>query len=151
MTNHFMKLIAIFRYLMLVPALLAGFGLSSFSLKAQTFIGRNKLADSPTSLRSIIIPVPNSSMIQIRYENEGPRPVRISIQNIKGEVLLNELESRRKYAGQFDLGALSAGIYTIELTTSDVRYREMIRIEPPIVGRVTTLSMTKQDTLHLNH
>jgi hypothetical protein len=148
-TNHFMKLIAIFRYLLLVPSMLAGFGLSSFSLKAQTFLGRNTLAESPTSLRSNVISVPNSTIIQIRFENEGRGPVRILIRNKKGLALLNELESKRKYAGQFDLGALSAGVYMIELTTSDVRYRKMIQIEPPTTGRVITFSTIEQDTLLL--
>ncbi|GAB3960358.1 hypothetical protein GCM10028805_57820 [Spirosoma harenae] len=145
-----MKLIAIFRYFMLVPSFLAGFGLSSFALKAQTFIGRNTLAESPTSLRSSIIPVPNSPMIQIRFEHTGRGPVRIRIRNEKGTVLLDEVASQPKYAGQFDFGALPTGIYTIELTTSEARYREKIRIEPPTAGRVITFSTPEQDSLFLN-
>lgn len=91
-TNPFMKLVAIVRYLRLIACVLAGFGLRSLPLNAQTFRGRNTLAESPSSLRSRITPVWDSPMVWIRFEHEGRAPVRIRIRNKNKEVLLDEVD-----------------------------------------------------------
>ncbi|GAB3048497.1 hypothetical protein [Spirosoma pulveris] len=129
------------RYLMgAVFILVLHIGLFSPVVQAQTFAGQSVLTEPPASLRAIITPVANSLVVRIRFENQGRGSVQLQIRDRKGTILLDELQPKRFYAGQFDLASLPAGLYTIELRTLDARHTDTIRIEPPLSGRVIAVS-----------
>ncbi|MBD2704600.1 hypothetical protein IC229_28435 [Spirosoma sp. BT702] len=135
------------RHLVMAAVWLAGLGLSTVSLKAQSFTGQNTLLEIPNRLRPIITSVPNSSIIQIRYENKSRGSVRMQLRDKQGKILFDESEPKRKFAGQFDLASLPSGLYTIELSTQEARYRETIRIEASELSRVITFPQPSEDKL----
>lgn len=120
--------------------LTVSFALPSTTLLAQTFAGQPSLRESPASLRVLIIPVSNESAVRINVENQGRGIVHIQISDSKGKVFYDEIVAQHLYTSRFELAALPAGLYTIELQTIDARYTELIRIEAPTPGRVVAVA-----------
>ena len=109
--------------------LFAGFAFVSPSLYAQTFAGRDYLAESPANFRAFVYPAQRTPAINIRIENRSARAVRIQIKNEAQQTIYDDYVSKQKFAGRFNVAALPYGTYTVELTNRTARYRQAFRIE----------------------
>lgn len=110
--------------------------LFSVSVHAQTFTGRHELDHEPSSLRTLIKPAPNSSILRVSYENDGYGTVRLLLSDQKGTVLYDEQQIKPKYSGQLDLAALPNGVYTLVLQTPNARHTEYVHIYTPTSGQI---------------
>lgn len=128
--------------------LFAGFALTSSSLYAQTFAGRNYLAESPVSIRAFIYPDARKEAIKIRLENQSSGAAHIRIVNEAQETVYEDYVAKPTYYGRFDVSALPYGAYTIEFSNRSARQTQEFRIESPTAGRIVmAIQPTDQDSL----
>ena len=121
--------------------------LSASALHAQTFVGREKLTESPTQLEATVYPVSNApSTINVIFNNLTGGQVRVVIRNGKGEAVYSAFESVARYRRYLNLSNLSAGQYTVELSKRDEHYTQAFTIEPPAVSYITMGSHPAQKT-----
>ncbi|CCH56470.1 hypothetical protein BN8_05809 [Fibrisoma limi BUZ 3] len=132
--------------------LFLGFALTTPSLYAQTFAGRDYLTESPVSIRAFIHPDARRTAIIVRLDGYPSGAVRIHITNEKQETFYNDYVSKPKYAGRLDLSALPYGVYTIELSDRFARYTQQFRIEPKMTDRIVMITAPpKSDSLLASH
>ncbi len=112
----------------LLVALWLGVIFSTFPTQAQTFTGQFGLTPTPASLRVVITSLPHSPVVRLRFENQDNYPVQVQIQDRRKTVLFDELRQAR-YAGEFDLSSLPAGVYTIHLQTPTAQYQQAVRVD----------------------
>ncbi len=106
--------------------------LSVGSLQAQTFVGRENLAQSPSNLEAAVYPLSNSpSKIKVIFNNPAGGSVRVMIRDGKGNVFYDEYESITRYRRCFDLSGLPQGNYKVELSKRKEQYTQAFTIEPP--------------------
>ena len=128
--------------------LLAGFALTSPSLYAQTFSGRDYLDESPVSIRAFVYPDTRKEAIRIRLENQGAKAVRIRILDENQKPVYDDYVTKQAYYGRFDVSALPYGGYTVELSTQTARHRQGFRLERPLAGHlVMAVQPTEPDSL----
>ncbi|GAB3639370.1 hypothetical protein [Spirosoma arcticum] len=112
--------------------------LSASALHAQTFVGREKLTESPTQLEATVYPVGNSpSTINVIFNNLTGGQVRVVIRNEKGQAVYSAFESVARYRRYLNLSYLPQGQYTVELSKQNDRYTQTFAIEPPAMSYVT--------------
>ena len=124
--------------------LFAGFALTSPSLYAQTFTGRDYLDESPVSLRALVYPDARKEAIRIRLESRSPEVVRIQIKDEAQKTVYDDYVSKPKYIGRFDVSALPYGVYTVELSNRTARHTQEFRIERlgPATGGIVMTTQT---------
>ena len=128
--------------------LLAGFALMSPSLYAQTFTGRDYLAESPVGIRAFIYPDAQKEAIKIRLENRSARVVRIRIVNEAQQTVYDDYVTKPAYYGRFNVSALSYGAYRLEISNRTARHTQEFRIESPAAGRIVMATQpTERDSL----
>lgn len=110
--------------------------LISPSLHAQTFAGRDYLAESPVSLRAFVYADAQKAAIWIRLESRSPEAVRIQIKDEAQKTVYDDYVSMPKYLGRFDVSALSYGAYMVELSNRTARHTQAFRMEPPATGGI---------------
>ncbi|QJW89152.1 hypothetical protein HNV11_06975 [Spirosoma taeanense] len=120
--------------------LFASISLASPSLSAQTFIGRDYLAEFPIDFQAFVFPAQKKSVINIRIENRSSRTVRIRLINEEQKAVYDEYASGPEFAGRFDVSALPYGTYTVELSTSSLQHRQEFQIMPRQTERVVLLT-----------
>ncbi len=116
--------------------LFAGLALISPSLYAQTFAGRDYLAESPVSIRAFIYPDARKEAIKIRLENQSSTGVRIRIVNEAQKTVYDDYVTKPTYYARFNVSALPYGAYTVEVSTRSIRHTREFRIESPTAGRI---------------
>jgi hypothetical protein len=127
------------RFAAMVP-MLAILGATTPSVQAQTFTGKPDLTQQPNTLRTIITPVANSSILRVRYENDGYGTVRIVLRDERGTIVYEELQPKRKYSGQLDLTSLPNGAYTLVLQTPQSRHTEHIHVNTPTSEHIVLIT-----------
>ena len=132
--------------------LFLGFALTTSSLNAQTFGGRDYLAESPVSVQAFISPDAHKIALRIRLENRTSNAVRIRIVNEDQKVVYDDYIARPTYYGRFDLSALPYGAYTIELSNRNGRQTQPFRIELQTNQRIVMVTNPpKRDSLLARH
>ena len=132
--------------------LFLGFALTTPSLYAQTFGGRDYLAESPVSVQAFISPDAHKIALRIRLENRMSEAVRIRILNEDQKTMYDDYIARPTYCGRFDLSALAYGAYTIELSNRNGRQTQSFRIEPQTNQRIVMVTnLPKRDSLLARH
>ena len=128
--------------------LFVGFALTSPSLYAQTFAGRDYLDESPVSIRAFVYPDARKEAIKIRLENRSSEGVRIRIVNEAQKTVYDDYVSKSKYFGRFNVSALPYGAYTVEVSNRSTRHTQEFRIESPAAGRIVmAVQPTEPDSL----
>jgi len=102
---------------------------------------------APASLRVIIRPLPNSPLLRVCYESAKYGSVRFQIRNERGSVLYDDVLRASRYVGTFDLAALPAGRYTVELQTPTDHHEEAIRVGKPIPATVALVAQEQEPGL----
>ena len=122
------------------------------TLSAQTFTGRDYLAESPVNFQAFVYPAQRKPVINIRVENMSAHAVRIQIKNEAQQTVYDDYVSKQKFAGRFDVSALPYGTYTVELTNHTTRYRQAFRIESLKAQRIVMITQpTESDSLIAKH
>lgn len=128
--------------------LFLGFALTTPALYAQTFTGRDYLAESPVSIQAFICPDAHKMAIKIRMENRTSNAVRVRIVNEAQKTVYDDYVATPTYYGRFNLSALPYGTYTIELSNRIARLNQTFRIELATVGRIAMVTTPpKRDSL----
>lgn len=122
--------------------LFAGFALTSPSLHAQTFAGRDYLDESPVSIRAFVYPDARKEAIRIRLESRSREPVRIQIKDEAQATVYDDYVSKPKYIGRLDVSALPYGVYTVELSNYTARHTQEFWIERPATGGIVMTTRT---------
>ena len=105
--------------------------LSASALRAQTFVGHEKLTQSPSQLEATVYPLTNApSTIKVIFNNLTGGQVRVVIRDEKGKVVYSEFESIARYRRCFDLSYLTNGRYTVELSKKNESYTRAFAVEP---------------------
>ncbi len=78
------------------------------------------------------------------YESDKYGSVRFQIRNKRGSVLHDDVLRASRYAGTFDLAALPAGRYTVELPTPADHHEEAIRVGKPIPAAVALVAKERE-------
>lgn len=132
--------------------LLAGFTLTSPSLYAQTFAGRDYLAELPVSVQAFVYPDAHKTALKIRLENRTSDAVRVRIVNADQKTVYDDYVAKPTYYGRFDLSALPYGGYTIELSNRHTRQTQSFRIEPQTAERIVMgTDPSRRDSLLARH
>lgn len=122
------------------------------TLFAQTFTGRDYLAESPVNFQAFVYPAQQKPVINIRVENRSTHAVRIQIKNEAQQTIYDDYVSKQKFAGRFDVSALPYGTYTVELVNHTARYRHTFRIEPLRAERIVMVTQpTESDSILAKH
>lgn len=121
-------------------------------LFAQTFTGRDYLAESPVNFQAFIYPAQYKPVINIRIENRSAHAVRIQIKNEAQQTVYDDYVSKQKFAGRFNVSALPYGTYTVELVNRTARYRQAFRIEQLKAERIVMVTQPmERDSLLAEH
>lgn len=132
--------------------LFAGFALTTPSLYAQTFAGRDYLAPSPVSVQAFIYPDAHKTALKIRLENRTSDAVRVRIVNADQKTVYDDYVVTPTYYGRLNLSALPYGTYMIELSNHTARLNRTFRIESSTVGRIAMVTNPpKPDSLLAKH
>ena len=128
------------------------FLLTTPTLFAQTFRGRDYLAESPVNFQAFVYPAQHTPVINIRIENWSTHAVRIQIKNEAQQTVYDDYVSKQKFAGRFNVSALPYGTYTVELANRTARYKQVFRIEPLRAERIVMVTQpTESDSLLAKH
>ena len=131
-----------------VSVLFGSLALTSPSLYAQTFAGRDYLAESPVNLRAFIYPDARKEAIKIRLENRSSEGVRIQIVNEAQKMVYDDYVANPTYYGRFNISALPYGAYTVVVSNRSARHTQGFRIESPVAGRIVMANQpTEPDSL----
>lgn len=120
--------------------LFASFALTAPSLSAQTFAGRDYLAESPVGVQAFIYPDARKTALKIRLENRTSDVVRVRIVNADRKTVYDDYVTKPTYYGRFDVSALPYGMYTVELNALTVRYTQDFRIEQASASRIVIIT-----------
>ena len=130
-TNHVAT-----RYSTLIAVM--AFLLSTSSLRAQTYMGKEKLSGSPMSFEAIAYPITNGpAAIRVNFNNQTAGSVRVTIRDEKGNRVYEQFEKTAAYRSRLDLSLLPAGNYTLDLSKEDDHFIRTFTIEPPTAGHIT--------------
>ena len=99
---------------------------------------------APAPLRVIIRPLLNSPLLRVYYESDQYGSVHFRIRNERGSVLYDDMLRASRYAGTFDLAALPAGRYTVELQIPADHHEEAIQVGKPIPAIVALVAKQQQ-------
>ena len=140
------------RYAGIGRAFFGIFLLTTPTLYAQTFTGRDYLAESPVNFQAFVYPAQHTPVINIRIENRSAHAVRIQFKNEAHQTIYDDYISKQKFAGRFNVSALPYGTYTVELVNHTARYRQVFRIEPQRAERIVMVTQpTESDSLLAEH
>jgi hypothetical protein len=140
------------RYLGISRAFFGIFLLTAPTLYAQTFTGRDYLAESPVNFRAFVYPAQHKPVINIRIENRSAHAVRIQFKNEAQQTIYDDYVAKQKFAGRFNVSALPYGTYTVELGNRTARYRQVFRIEPSGAERIVmVIQPIESDSLLAEH
>ena len=142
-TNHFF---AHYRTLLVVTACL----FAASSTQAQTFMGQNQLTATPSGLEATMYPVAGRpATIRLNYNNPTAGGVWVIIRDEKGQKVYSEYEKVTQYRRRFDLSAMPAGTYTVQLKKQNDLIAQSFTIDPPTVGHITMGSQPVRKTPEL--
>ena len=97
-------------------------------LAALAVPSRAQAAGEPCGLRVQIIPLANSSLLRIGYENAATGAVCLDLRTDQGEAIYSSVLQPARHVRFLNLAALPAGNYTVELRTHTARHREVIHL-----------------------
>lgn len=115
------------RQTLLTGLLTAGFAITSLTGNAQTFIGKEKLTETPESFRSAIGMGANSTIL-IGLEKQTRQAVTIRFVNRFGETLHQEDVLDMAYHRRFNVRQLPSGAYSIIISTRNDRLIQPFRL-----------------------
>lgn len=115
------------------------------SIHAQTFKGAKQLTETPKYFGVLIYPVASRPQtIRINFDNPAGAMVRIVIKHQSGTIVYDEYKNVVASREYFDLSALPAGEYIVDLSTQYDHITKLFTINSAQAGYITMETPTIQ-------